>query len=1089
MKTRFGTQNVIFAIAVIALNTSQVDAYTRDEAYNYLRNYILGSSVQYLESFGSQAILSPTTTVVCMDDTIYAPNYSSWLFSIDLNYSAGLSHPIDLYFINSNDLNQWTIEPVVWPVINIVMDFIQLDMPPGDLINADTNLMRIPYATPDPHLKALIICGSQGGHGVVDNFNIYLLDYYTYNSTCRFYIMLKMLGFGDVRVCMGTNYNNNLRLPDVRILVPYSSQPGDSSYFWIADHNLDLDPDSTNDVTSNATRADIRQAYADLAADIGPLDRVVIYSVGHSDNSGNNLRLVTWDGHNPGISTDTLYSWLLPLTGCAELFVILDHCWVSRMFTEKLDDYFENFSRTHILAACRPSQQTYAEAQFTHILYSIFTYYFTSYFIGTYPYLFDIHNGRAYGTNVWAYGSSIEYTIFTGNHCFPDSSGGACYDNWIQPDRNNDGVKSFREAVEYTWARMPGISEYNINKRFPRGALGIQEPHYIFQRTLGTFNPEYDSSGTVTFTGRGGYVNWASDDVDCNWTSLKKYIVTHTLKFTSLQNPPSTTIGNTGVTPVEFLFYPNTGITFARTVNPIVNADFKSFYGGTCDRWLGVAINNDTLTLQNSEIENALTGLAVYNQTSNNDVLIKDVEVNNCVVGFDFWNSNSAIVIDNCQIYECLFGAIFQNSITDMASCDFITNSDAVSIFDNSILFSYYSDIIHNDYGVVIDGLGNFADFSSPTLLEITNNQFVLNNFYGVYVSSNAAGSFTLLGNPGWNCFIDNGVGAIYNGLAGTFIDAEYNYWGSDPPDLNEFQGPGAVDYIPYWDGEEGVMPPRTKDNSEHNTNEFEAEIVAIFNHFKNENFDTIPGLCRDFVLRHPNSPNVLAALNLWIKASRRLDRVDGLTDELTNLLQRREFDRAPARQWQDIVLANCEISAGDYVQAQCRLERRLDNDVVSAAVRINTLITLANLNLFGLNDTLAAFNLFRRIINDYPDSRYADLAEVRLNTLRHWIDSRPPIRPDNSEVNLPMEYILLEAYPNPFNNQTVIRFQIPKAGDISLELFDLTGRLSQIIFSDRVEAGSHQIVWNSESLPDGLYLCRLETENAVKTVKLVLIK
>jgi photosystem II stability/assembly factor-like uncharacterized protein len=84
----------------------------------------------------------------------------------------------------------------------------------------------------------------------------------------------------------------------------------------------------------------------------------------------------------------------------------------------------------------------------------------------------------------------------------------------------------------------------------------------------------------------------------------------------------------------------------------------------------------------------------------------------------------------------------------------------------------------------------------------------------------------------------------------------------------------------------------------------------------------------------------------------------------------------------------------------------------------------------------------------------------------------------------------LLKIYPNPFLNQTNIEFTLPKSEFVTLSIYDITGKHLKTILSKKLSKGNHKINWNAESLNEGIYFIRLETNPAhagqiVKMIKL----
>lgn len=85
--------------------------------------------------------------------------------------------------------------------------------------------------------------------------------------------------------------------------------------------------------------------------------------------------------------------------------------------------------------------------------------------------------------------------------------------------------------------------------------------------------------------------------------------------------------------------------------------------------------------------------------------------------------------------------------------------------------------------------------------------------------------------------------------------------------------------------------------------------------------------------------------------------------------------------------------------------------------------------------------------------------------------------------------FALLPNYPNPFNPETVIPFDIPREGHVELTLYNLLGQAVATVFSGRLEAGAHEVRFNAQGSPSGLYIVRLEADGAVLTRTMTLLK
>ncbi|MBU0692921.1 T9SS type A sorting domain-containing protein [bacterium] len=98
------------------------------------------------------------------------------------------------------------------------------------------------------------------------------------------------------------------------------------------------------------------------------------------------------------------------------------------------------------------------------------------------------------------------------------------------------------------------------------------------------------------------------------------------------------------------------------------------------------------------------------------------------------------------------------------------------------------------------------------------------------------------------------------------------------------------------------------------------------------------------------------------------------------------------------------------------------------------------------------------------------------------------PSSSDNQWNKIVTDYSL-SAYPNPFNSTTTLTFDIPQAGRVSLNVFDITGRLVTTL-QDRVTlAGTYSVPFEGTSLSSGIYFVSLKGNTVSTTKKIVLLK
>ncbi len=100
----------------------------------------------------------------------------------------------------------------------------------------------------------------------------------------------------------------------------------------------------------------------------------------------------------------------------------------------------------------------------------------------------------------------------------------------------------------------------------------------------------------------------------------------------------------------------------------------------------------------------------------------------------------------------------------------------------------------------------------------------------------------------------------------------------------------------------------------------------------------------------------------------------------------------------------------------------------------------------------------------------------------------------DLAENQLPTRFELAQNYPNPFNPTTHITFSLPTRAQVSLAIYDLTGRLVKEIVDDQYDVGIHHVVWDAtdswgHGVASGIYYYRLKTDQFTETKKMLFLK
>ncbi len=188
-----------------------------------------------------------------------------------------------------------------------------------------------------------------------------------------------------------------------------------------------------------------------------------------------------------------------------------------------------------------------------------------------------------------------------------------------------------------------------------------------------------------------------------------------------------------------------------------------------------------------------------------------------------------------------------------------------------------------------------------------------------------------------------------------------------------------------------------------------------------------------------------------------------------------------------------------------------------SSTTRIYTLRNSGNVTMSGdvsLNNTQNGTFAIIRGKGDYtlePDSIWVVEVEFRPESADTFqatlvIHHDAPNRDDPLEIQLkgtgklstsvdpdwqlPRQPELHQNHPNPFNPVTVIEYSLPQSETVTLQVYDVMGRLVETLVDQEARsAGQHSAVWDASGAASGMYLYRLNTGDFVQTRSMLLIK
>ncbi len=95
----------------------------------------------------------------------------------------------------------------------------------------------------------------------------------------------------------------------------------------------------------------------------------------------------------------------------------------------------------------------------------------------------------------------------------------------------------------------------------------------------------------------------------------------------------------------------------------------------------------------------------------------------------------------------------------------------------------------------------------------------------------------------------------------------------------------------------------------------------------------------------------------------------------------------------------------------------------------------------------------------------------------------------DNEQPVIESAITLHNNYPNPFNPETTISFNMAQNAHVKLDIYNVKGQLIETLVNDEMKQGNHCIIWDAKEYPSGIYFYKLQSETYTKTKKMVLMK
>ncbi len=95
----------------------------------------------------------------------------------------------------------------------------------------------------------------------------------------------------------------------------------------------------------------------------------------------------------------------------------------------------------------------------------------------------------------------------------------------------------------------------------------------------------------------------------------------------------------------------------------------------------------------------------------------------------------------------------------------------------------------------------------------------------------------------------------------------------------------------------------------------------------------------------------------------------------------------------------------------------------------------------------------------------------------------------ENEVLAVPKDYFLSQNFPNPYNPATTIEFSLPKTEQVRIEVFNTLGQKVATLLDKQMPVGFHEVKFNAQDLPGGIYVYRIVAGDFIAKRKCLLLK
>jgi hypothetical protein len=184
------------------------------------------------------------------------------------------------------------------------------------------------------------------------------------------------------------------------------------------------------------------------------------------------------------------------------------------------------------------------------------------------------------------------------------------------------------------------------------------------------------------------------------------------------------------------------------------------------------------------------------------------------------------------------------------------------------------------------------------------------------------------------------------------------------------------------------------------------------------------------------------------------------------------------------VVPTQVEVGANSFAITASSGGQALDSAIVTV-IGSSGMLFIDTTDNNGISDVSFVLESDTSVILTVSKSGYLPSESVLSSSIT--LDAESQLSDENRSGSV--SYLLDQNYPNPFNTTTTVRFDLQRASDVRVDIFNALGRLVTTAIHGHRGAGVHEVTVQAADWPSGVYFYRLRTSDFTETKKMVLLK